>query len=271
VGGILLTGLAVAAAGGTAGGLQSLDRLRSSWDRDTRIVAVLDRGGTAPAGGETVVAAVRALAGTGSVRHVSAADALADLARAIGPVEAGLARLPVNPVPARLEIVPRPGLSAAALRDLVDAVMRVPGVETVDAALAWVGEIERLRGALRAGGFALAAALGATALVTMGGATSLARHRRRDESAVLRLAGVLETRLRAPLVLQAAVQGAAGGALGVGALLLASEGGSPWVADWLRAGLGVSPLPHPGLALAGVLVGAGLALGLAGGLGSGRP
>jgi cell division transport system permease protein len=253
------------------GGLQALDRLRSAWDRETRIVALLERNGAAPVAADAVAAAVRALAGAASVRQVSAADALADLARAIGPVDAGLARLPVNPVPARLEIAPQPGLSAAALRDLVDTVRQVPGIDTVEAALAWVAELERIRGALRAGGFALAAVLGAMALITMAGATTLARQRRLDESAVLRLAGVPEARLRMPLVLQATILGAAGGALGMGALALASEGGSPWLTGWLRASLGAALLPHPGFALGALLVGAAVALGLLGGLGSGRP
>jgi cell division protein FtsX len=259
------------AAGATVGGLGALDRLRSGWDRDTRIVALLERDGGATAAGDAAAAAVRALAGTASVRQVSAADALADLARAIGPVDAGLARLPVNPVPARLEIAPRPGLSAAALRDLVDAVRQVPGIDTVEAALAWVAELERFRGALRAGGFALAAVLAALALITIGGATTLARQRRLNESAVLRLAGVPEARLRIPLVLQAVAQGAAGGALGVATLVLASEGGSAWVTGWVRASLGTALLPHPGLALGGLLVGAAVGLGLLGGVGSGRP
>lgn len=271
VGGVLITGLAVLAAGGTRVGLEAVGRLSAAWYRDLRIVAILERDGSTPSGTEAVVAAAQALAGAGTVRHVPAANALAELTRALGPVEAGLARLPVNPVAARLEIAPQPGLRAAGLGGLVDALRRVPGVEAVEAALGWVGEVERLERAIRVGGFALAAALGVAALLTIGGATTLARHRRADESAVLRLAGVPEARLRAPLVLQAMIQGAVGGALGVSTLVLASEGGSPWVAGWLRASLGIGSLPHPGWPLGAVLVGAGLALGLVAGLGSGRP
>lgn len=271
VSGILLAGLAVLAVGGTRVGLEAVGRLSAAWYRDLRIVAILGRDGSAPGGTEAVVAVARALAGAGAVRHVPAADALAELTRALGPVEAGLARLPVNPVAARLEIAPRPGFRAAGLRDLIDALRRVPGIEAVEAALGWVGEVERLERGIRVGGVTLAAALGLTALLTIGGATTLARHRRADESAVLRLAGVPEARLRAPLVLQAMLQGAAGGALGVSTLVLASDGGSPWVAGWLRESLGIGSLPHPGWPLGALLVGAGLALGLVAGLGSGRP
>jgi hypothetical protein len=88
---------------------------------------------------------------------------------------------------------------------------------------------------------------------------------------ILRLAGVPELRLAAPLVLQALGLATLGSLLGLAVLLLVSEPSAPWVGSWLRAALGLDPLPllPPGW-LAGLASG-GAALGLAGALAAGRP
>jgi cell division transport system permease protein len=269
--GVALSALTALAAGGIALGLDALGRLATAWQAEIRVVAILRPNGTPAGGPEALVPVVRALPGAGRVRFVPAADALAELSRYLGSVEAGLDRLAINPVPPRLEITPAAGLAAALLRELVEALRRVPGVDEVEAAIDWVGELERVQGALRAGGLILAGALSVTAVLVIRGATVLAGLRRVDETAVLRLAGVSEARLRAPLLAQAVAQGTLGAALGLAALWLASEGGSPWVASWLRAAFGLGPLPLPSPELGSALVGTGLGAGLVGGIAAGRP
>jgi len=271
---VLLAALAVLAAGATVAGRQALARLTAGWRAEVRIVALLreDPGG---AGGKSgVVSDVQALPGVAAVRYVSSREALAELRQYLGGLGQdgnGLDRLPVNPVPARLVVTPVPATSAAGLGALVDALGRVPAVEEVQAAVGWVEPVERLERGLVRGGGGLAALLALAALGAVGGATSLARQRRADETAILRLAGVSEGRLRWPLLLQAAVQGTAGAALGWSVLVLVSEVGAPWTAGWLRATLGLPALPQPDGSLAAALLGAGAVGGLAGGLFAGRP
>ena len=270
LGGILVVALAVGIGGGTVVGLEQLSRLTAAWRAELRVVALLREPADGP-GPEALVAAVRGLPGVGAVRYLSTEEALADLRRHLGPAGDGLDRLPTNPVPARVEVTPAPGLRAAGLRGLVEALARVPGVEGVQAAVGWVGEAERVERAVHVGGLGLAGLLGLVGALVIAGATSLARVRRADETAVLRLAGVSETRLWAPLLLQGLAQGAAGAALGLGLLLLASEAGTAWAGAWLRGGLGLGPLPVPGSTLGAALFWAGLAAGLVGSLGAGRP
>jgi cell division transport system permease protein len=262
--------LAVLVGGGTVGGLRALGQLTATWRAELRIVALLVHGSAEAADPDALQAAVGALPGVTAVRYRSTDEALADLRRHLGPAGNGLDRLPTNPVPARLEVTPAAELRALALASLVAALARVPGVEEVQAAVGWVGEVERLERALRIGGFALAGLLALAGVLVVAGATSLARHRRADESAVLRLAGVAEARLWTPLLLQSLVQGAAGAALGVAGLLLASDAGPTWITAGLQVGLGMAPLPAPSGLLAAALLGSGLAVGLIGGLGGGR-
>jgi cell division protein FtsX len=271
---VLLTAMAVLVAGATLSGRQALGRLTGAWRGDLRIVALLREDATPPGGGAGVVPDVRALPGVATVRYVSSREALAELRQYLGAQGQdgnGLDRLPVNPVPARLVVTPASGTSAAGLRALVEALGRIPAVEEVQAAIGWVEPVERVERGLARGGAGLAVLIGVAALGAVGGGTSLARQRRAEETAILRLAGVPESRLWSPLLLQAVVQGAAGAALGWSCLVLASDLGAPWTADWLRATLGLPSFAPPPGPLTAALLGGGAAGGLAGGLFGGRP
>ena len=271
---VLLTAMAVLVAGATLAGRRALDHLTAGWRGDLRIVALLREDAARPGGEAGVVPEVRALPGVDAVRYVSSQEALAELRQYLGAQGQGgngLDRLPVNPVPARLVVTPASATSAAGLRTLVEAIGRVPAVEEVQAAIGWVEPVERVERGLARGGAGLAALLGLAALGAVGGGTSLARQRRADETAILRSAGVPESRLWSPLLLQAIVQGAAGAALGWSCLILVSDLGAPWTADWLRATVGLPSLAPPPGSLTAALLGGGAAGGLAGGLFAGRP
>jgi cell division protein FtsX len=260
----------VLVAGATLAGDLALGLSEAAWRADLRIVAVLRDGGARPEAPDGIVARVRALPGVAEVRYVGPAVALAELRRLLGPRGDGLDRLPSNPLPPRLEITPATTLGTQELRILGEALDQVPGVTEVQAAFGWVEPLERLRRGLWAGGFALTGALGVAALGTAAAATTAARRRGAQEASILRLAGVPGFRLGVPPVLQAVVLVTVGALLGLGALLLASEPGAPWVGGWLRTVLGLDPLPLLPSAWLGSLTGGGVALGLIGGLAAGR-
>lgn len=267
---VLVTALAVLVTGGALAGRAALARAAAAWRTELRVVAVLREAAPRPEAPDGVVAAARALAGVAAVRYVAPAEALAELRQRLGPQGVGLDRLPSNPVPARLEITPREDLDAAGLAALVRALAGLPGVDEVQAALGWVEPVERIDRGLRTGGLALGAALALGAVTAAAGATAAARDRGADEAAALRRAGVPAWRLGLPLALQALVLGAVGALAGVGLLLLGSEAGAPWTGAWLRAALGLDPLPGlPPLWLAGLL-GGGTGLGLLGALATRR-
>ena len=268
---ILLGGLAVIVAGGTFSGLTTLARLTAAWRADLRVIVTLREAPGRPDDPRGVVGAARALPGVLIVRVVSADEALADLKRYLGGVADGLDRLPGNPLPDRLEVTPVAALDAAGLECLMEALGRLAGVEEARAAVGWVRQVERIERGVRIGGGTLASLLGLGAVLAALGATTVATRSRADETAILRLAGAGEVSIRAPLLLQAVLQGGAGAALGVSALLLASEAGVPWVGSWLPTTLGVGPLPALPWSLIGLLLGGGLAGGLVGGLAAGRP
>ena len=267
---VVLAALAVLAAGATLAGDLSLGLSEAAWRAELRVVAVLRDAGARPEAPDGIVARVRALPGVAEVRYVGPAVALAELRRLLGPRGDGLDRLPSNPLPPRLEVTPAPTLDARELRLLGETLDQVPGVTEVQEAFGWVEPLERLRRGLRVGGLALAAILGLVALGTAAAATTAARRLGVEEVSILRLVGVPGLRLGAPPVLQAVILATVGALLGLGALLLASEPGVPWVAAWLRTVLGLDPLPLLPAPWLATLGGGGTALGLAGALAASR-
>jgi cell division transport system permease protein len=264
--GFLVTALAALTAGATLVGLDALGRRVAAWRAEIRIVAVIGEPTGRADGARVLLPAARKLPGVATVRHVTTAEALADMRRFLGPAAEGLDRLAVNPLPARLEVTPAAGADGAALRALVDRLGQLPGVTEVQAAIGWVEPAERLAAGLRWGGLALAGLLGLGALAALAAAVRLGRLRSADESAILRLAGATDGSLRAPLFLQAAVLSTLGAALGVAALRLGAEGGAPAVTGWLAATFGLVALPGPGWPVALALIGGGTAMGLVAGL-----
>jgi cell division transport system permease protein len=270
---IFLVALAVLVIGATLLGGQALARLVAGWRAEVRIVAVLGAARAAN-GASPLVPAARALPGAAAVRYVSGRDALGELRQylaATGLDGDGLDSLPLNPLPARLVVTPAPDVPAAGLNDLVAALRRLPGVETVQAAVGWVEPVERLQRGLARGGLGLGGLLGLAALAAVVGATVFARDRRREETAILRQAGAPEWTLHVPLILQATTLAVTGVALGIAALVALSEPAAPWTGAWLRDTLGLAVLPALTRPLGAALLGGGVALGLLGGLTAGRP
>jgi cell division protein FtsX len=267
---VLLSALAVVAVGGTLAGDLALGRLVGGWRDEIRLVAVLRDPMPRPGGAEGLGVAVRAMRGVAAVRYVGPDAALRELRALLGPRGEGLERLPANPVPARLEVTPARELDAAGVRALVAELERIAAVEEVQAAVGWLDPAERLGRGLRRGGLALGACLALAAVGAAAAANGAARRADAAQTAILRLAGAPAARVSLPLLLHAAGLGALGALVGVGLLLLGSEPGAPWAGDWLRAALGLEPLPLlPGRWLA-ALAGGGAGLGLLAGLAAGR-
>jgi cell division protein FtsX len=267
---VLLSTLAVLVAGAALGGDLALGLSEAAWRADLRVVVVLREASPRPEAPDGIVTRARGVSGVADVRYVGPAVALAELRRLLGPRGEGLDRLPSNPLPARLEITPAPSLSASELEGLVETLDRLPGVMEVQAAFGWVEPLERLRRGLLLGGLGLAAVLGLAALGAAAGATVAARRAGAVETGILRLAGVSALRLAVPPVLQAVLLSTLGSLLGLGLLLLASEPGAPWTGGWLRAVVGLDPLPLLPSSWLATLAGLGAALGLAGGAAAGR-
>lgn len=232
--------------------------LVEAWSRKGELTVYL-----APATGEKeaerLAAMARELSG-GTVRLVSADDALASLAASMGDAGKGLLDLPENPLSTTIEIDlgQRP---ADEVRAIASKLAALSTVEEVDTGEAFTERMSRV--AEVAGGIATALLplllLGAAVLV--GSVVRLGVHERRKEITILRLVGATDAFIRAPLWMEGTLSGLAGGLLAAAgiAAVAVSAGRSLAEALALPAQLDPGALLHPlllgAVALAGGLVG----------------
>jgi cell division transport system permease protein len=183
------------------------------------------------AGQGAAVEAARALSGVVQVDLVSEAQAAEQLSQDPALKQA-LALLGENPLPATLKVRladPKPTAAAA----LATALAQVPGVEEVDAGAGAVEGILKASSAARSALLGLGALFSAVAVLIVAAVLRLAAWSRRQELGIMRLVGASHTFIRAPFLLEGALQGALAGGLAA----LALRGSLAWLALQLRRDL----------------------------------
>src|SRR5204862_8052707 len=137
----------------------------------------------------------------------------------LGDMAGALDGLAQNPLPPSLEITPRVSLPPATVRFLAAQMGTLPGVTEVDYGREWLDKLEALARGLRVfGAGALFTVLGA-ALLVVANTIRLAVYARRDEIEIMKLVGATDGYVRAPFLLEGALQGLLGAALALGAVV----------------------------------------------------
>jgi cell division transport system permease protein len=199
-------------------GVLAARALLTSWGAQASVTLYLDK--------QTTDAQARALADKVSaaskdveVRYVDRALALQRLRGELGDMAPALDGLSQNPLPPSLEITPRVVLPPAEVRMLAAQLGQLPGVTEVDYGREWLDKLEALARGLRVfGAGALFAVLGA-ALLVVANTIRLAVYARRDEIEIMKLVGATDGYVRAPFLMEGALQGLLGAALALGAVL----------------------------------------------------
>lgn len=126
-----------------------------------------------------------------------------------------------NPFPASFDLTLREKYrDALSVERVARSYEGLPGVEDVRFDLEWIRRLAGIVALVRRGGLGLGALLGLAMMVTVGAVIRLTVLARREEIEIMKLVGATAAFIRGPFLLAAAVQGAAGGGLAVGALLL---------------------------------------------------
>src|SRR5207253_8852815 len=124
-----------------------------------------------------------------------------------------------NPLPPPLEVTPGTGRPPSAGRLRAARLEKLPGVQEVDYGREWLAKLEALGRGLRVfGAGALFTVLGA-ALLVVANTIRLAVYARRDEIEIMKLVGATDGYVRAPFLLEGALQGLIGAALACGAVV----------------------------------------------------
>lgn len=215
---VLTIGLALFLGAMFVLGLLAARSLLTSWGAQASVTAYLDRSTT----DEAARALARKIATenpTLSVVYVDRTQAMKRLRTDLGDLAGALDGLSQNPLPPSLEITPRSALPPAGVRVLAAEVGRAPGVEEVEYGREWLDKLEALARGLRVfGAGALFAVLGA-ALLVVANTIRLAVYARRDEIEIMKLVGATDGYVRAPFLLEGALQGLVGAALALAAVM----------------------------------------------------
>lgn len=256
---VALLGLgAVRAAMGVA------DDVVSGLRTDVELTVYLDEG-VSPAEAETVRGVLAAKSG-GTGKLIAPADALSRLGRELGSSAQALSDLPENPLPYSIEVrIPREKHSPESLAALAKAFRSLNGVEAVDYGEQAVARLARLSEALRVGGIAALFLLAVAAVVTVAATFQLSIYARRAEVEIQKLVGATDAFVRAPFLIEGALQGAIAAGFAAGALSLGLGAVAPgWLELLAFLGLVGVGVPEVTPRLVGELVVVGTLLGLFG-------
>jgi cell division transport system permease protein len=223
------------------------------------------KGGVSPAEAEAVRGVVSQRSGA-PARLIAPTEALARLARELGPSAETLATLPENPLPYSVEVqLPKDRQGQGALTQLAAQVRALPEVELVDYGEEAVARLSRLSAALKLGGLIAFILLGVATVVTVAATFQLAIYARRTEVEIQKLVGATDGFVRAPFLLEGAFQGMLAAGLAALALWGGLRGAQDVVAELLGfLGLPTSAAPRLTVALGVELGVAGIVLGLFG-------
>ena len=233
--------------------------LLASWGAQPAVTAYPDRA-LSEEQARGVADRVRSAEPGAEVVFVSPAQALDRLRVQLGDLGGTLDGLSRNPLPATVEVSPR---GAGDLRALAARVSQMAGVADVDYGREWVDRLEALGNALRGFGTGSLALVGLAALLVVANTIRLAVYARRDEIEIMKLVGATDRYVRAPFLLEGALQGLCGAALAAAGLLAVQRLLLPRAAAAFAFASGAQA-PHLSAQHCALLAAAGALVGLCG-------
>jgi cell division transport system permease protein len=158
-------------------------------------------------------------------------------------------QLPVNPLPASLEVTPTAdGATPDGARALIARLAALPEADEVAGGSEWIERLAQGRRLLNLIGFGIGAVLALAAILTVTTATTLVLHARRQEMEIMRLVGAPELIVRMPLLLQGMMQGLLGAMIAIWVLIGCYAVIGPRLEPLIHQALGVERLtflrPH---------------------------
>ncbi len=252
------TAVALSALAAALLALWNLRALADAVESQLVVVAYLQEG-LEPQQRYTVQQRARSLAGVREVRFVSREEAIRRLERVLGGVNLQDA-LTNNPLPDTLEVHLH---RAADLPRLARAVRQVPGVVDVTYGADVAHRVLEATRLVRLGGLGIAVGLAGVAGIVNYNALRLTILARRREIEIMRLVGATASFIRRPFLVEGVLHGLVGGLVASG-LILGGYAGA--VARMTRTWpfLPLVPWEQVALPLLGVVLGAGVVVGLAG-------
>jgi len=260
---VITIAIVLLAAGLVRSSVQLLDSLTETIGGDVELTIYLKEGATESDAAD--VARTLESRTRGSAVVVSPQAALARLRAELRGVGDVLTDLPSNPLPYSVQLRVAPGFRTTdALRSLAAEAKAMPEIQDADYGEEAVARLAAIARAVRYAGLVGFTVIGLATVFIVAATLQLAIYARRDEIEIQKLVGATDRFVKAPFLVEGALQGLVGAALALAALWAFSALVGPRLqllfAFVLRPGTELSPNPS----VAGELLLAGCALGLSG-------
>ena len=258
---ILLITLSLAALGGFWLVSTNVGEAAAHWRDRVRIIVYL-KGEPAATETDALVDRVQAMPGVAAVRYVSKGEALGTLKQVLGKDASVAEQLPMNPLPASLEVtLTAEGATPEGARGLIARLSGLSEADEVGGGVDWIDRLAHGQRLLEVIGLGVGAVLALAAILTVTTATTLVLHLRRQELEVMRLVGAPELVVRLPMLLQGMLQGLLGAVMAIWVLIAVYALAGPHLEPLVSQTLGLEHLSFlrlhtvVGLMLAGTMLG----------------
>ena len=245
-------------------GALNLSRLAAGWGRGVQMTVYLEDDAT-PERARQIAGALTKLPGVMAVKNVSAHEAWERLKRAMSERAELLGGVEEGFLPASIEVTLKPGVvEMLRAHPAFEKLRRTAGVEDVELMGDWAGRLRAVQSLVDGAAWAVGLLVFCACLYIVGSTIRLGVFARRDEIEIWKLVGATDGFVKAPFLVEGALQGILGAGLAVtllyGFYRLAAPRVEAVLGGWLAAGpLGFFTPPQIGIALV-----AGMLLGLAG-------
>ena len=169
---------------------------------------------------ESVRTVIRTLEGAEIKGYISKEKALQDMKGMLGSQAGLLQGLTTNPFPASFEVAFR-NLNRKTFKPerIKEAMEKIPGVDEVQYSEQWLDQFEGLLYVLKVAGLAIGGLLCVAVLFLITNTIKLAIYSRRNEIEIYKLVGATDWYVKAPLLIEGALQGVLGALIALGTLL----------------------------------------------------
>lgn len=244
----------------------NLDRVAEQLGRDVEISAYLRRG-TGYADGEALATQIKGWAEVETARYLPCELAMEEFKKSLGEDGILLDGLPPDVLPASLELTLRPHpWTGAEVKAVGDRLRAIAAVEDVRYGQEELDRVNALLSFARIGTLVLGFALCLATILIVSNTIRLTVYARRDEIDIMSLVGATNAFVRAPFVLEGAIQGLLGGGLAVASLVVLEGGLRVGLERGLSYAYGPIELSVVPIELYVYLLALGFALGLVGSL-----
>ncbi|MGB2929365.1 MAG: permease-like cell division protein FtsX [Desulfobacterales bacterium] len=225
----------------------------NSWKKGIKIMVYL-KPDTPETKISELIRKIQHMDGIRDVRFISKNEAFQELKKQMRRQSSLFENLKENPLPDAFEILLKSSFqNQEKVEILATRIESLPQVDEVEYGQRWLGQFTNFFNLFRLTGYAMGSLFFMATLLIVANTIRLVLYSRRDEVEIMRLVGATDSFIKAPLYIQALIQGAFGGIIGLAVLFISFLLISSSMGQGISPGLFTIRFLSPG-ALCGIIL-----------------